>query len=85
MIKLLGYKGRLTGHGFRYTMSTILHKEGFDSAWIETQLAHVDKNAIREAYNHAQYLGGRKEMMQWYVDYLFSLHLNSFNAAKSLV
>lgn len=24
-------------------MSTILHEQGFDSAWIEMQLAHVDK------------------------------------------
>ncbi|MHA4940918.1 tyrosine-type recombinase/integrase [Enterobacter hormaechei] len=70
VIELLGYKGRVTGHGFRHTMSTILHEEGFDSAWIETQLAHVDKNAIRGAYNHAQYLDGRKEMMQWYGDYI---------------
>lgn len=73
VIELLGYKGRLTGHGFRHTMSTILHEEGFNSAWIETQLAHVDKNAIRGTYNHAQYLDGRTEMMQWYADYIESL------------
>ncbi|MCI5462360.1 tyrosine-type recombinase/integrase [Escherichia coli] len=73
VIELLGYKGRLTGHGFRHTMSTILHEEGFNSAWIETQLAHVDKNAIRGTYNHAQYLDGRREMMQWYADYIHSL------------
>ncbi|HHQ5382918.1 TPA: tyrosine-type recombinase/integrase, partial [Enterobacter hormaechei] len=73
VIELLGYKGRLTGHGFRHTMSTILHEEGFNSAWIETQLAHVDKNAIRGTYNHAQYLEGRREMMQKYADYVESL------------
>ena len=73
VIELLGYKGRLTGHGFRHTMSTILHEEGFNSAWIETQLAHVDKNAIRGTYNHAHYLDGRREMMQWYADYIGSL------------
>ncbi|HDU8662857.1 tyrosine-type recombinase/integrase [Serratia liquefaciens] len=70
VIELLGYKGRLTGHGFRHTMSTILHEQGYDSAWIEMQLAHVDKNSTRGAYNHAQYLDGRREMMQWYADYL---------------
>ncbi|MDM1844189.1 tyrosine-type recombinase/integrase [Serratia ureilytica] len=70
IIELLGYKGRLTGHGFRHTMSTILHEQGYDSTWIEMQLAHVDKNAIRGAYNHAQYLDGRRKMMQWYADYL---------------
>ncbi|MGJ5722183.1 tyrosine-type recombinase/integrase [Morganella sp. B601] len=73
VIELLGYKGRLTGHGFRHTMSTILHEKGFNSAWIETQLAHIDKNAIRGTYNHAQYLDGRREMMQWYADYMDEL------------
>lgn len=73
VIELLGYKGRLTGHGFRHTMSTILHEEGFNSEWIETQLAHVDKNVMRGAYNHAQYLDGRREMMQWYADYISGL------------
>lgn len=73
VIELLGYKGRLTGHGFRHTMSTILHERGFNSAWIELQLAHVDKNSIRGTYNHAQYLDGRREMIQWYADYLDSL------------
>lgn len=75
VIELLGYKGRLTGHGFRHTMSTILHEQGFNSAWIETQLAHVDKNAIRGTYNHAHYLEGRREMMQWYGDYIDNLEL----------
>lgn len=70
VIELLGYKGRATGHGFRHTMSTILHEHGFDSAWIEMQLAHVDKNSIRGTYNHAQYLERRREMLQWYSDYL---------------
>lgn len=66
----VGYDKRATGHGFRHTMSTILYEEGFHTAWIETQLAHVDKNTIRGTYNHAQYLEGRKEMMQWYGDYV---------------
>lgn len=61
MIELLGYKGRATGHGFRHTMSTILHEQGFDSTWIELQLAHVDKNTIRGTYNHAQYYLQRKK------------------------
>ena len=73
VIELLGYKGRLTGHGFRHAMSTILHEKGYNSAWIETQLAHIDKNAIRGTYNHAQYMDGRREMMQWYADYMDEL------------
>ncbi|ENT4821211.1 MAG: tyrosine-type recombinase/integrase [Klebsiella michiganensis] len=73
LVRRVGYAGRVTGHGFRHTMSTILHEQGFNSAWIELQLAHVDKNSIRGTYNHAQYLDGRREMMQWYADYLDSL------------
>ena len=52
-------------------MSTILHEEGFDSAWIEIQLAHADKNSIRAIYNHAQYLDGRARMLQIYADQLY--------------
>lgn len=72
VFKRIGYTGKVTGHGFRHTMSTVLHEEGFNTAWIETQLAHVDKNAIRGTYNHALYLEGRREMMQWYTDYITS-------------
>lgn len=74
VIELLGYKGRATGHGFRHTMSTILHENGFDSAWIEMQLAHVDKNSIRGTYNHAQYLEKRRSMLQWYSDFIFRMN-----------
>ncbi|WP_223952599.1 tyrosine-type recombinase/integrase [Citrobacter braakii] len=74
VFKRIGYTGKVTGHGFRHTMSTILHEEGFNTAWIETQLAHVDKNAIRGTYNHALYLEGRREMMQWYADHINANH-----------
>ncbi|MFR2415493.1 MAG: tyrosine-type recombinase/integrase, partial [Veillonella nakazawae] len=72
VIELLGYKGRATGHGFRHPMSTILlHEEGFDSAWIEAQLAHADKNSIRAIYNHAQYPDARARILQIYADQLY--------------
>ncbi|KFC85537.1 tyrosine-type recombinase/integrase [Hafnia alvei] len=74
VFKRIGYTGKVTGHGFRHTMSTILHEEGFNTAWIETQLAHVDKNAIRGTYNHALYLEGRRKMMQWYADHINANH-----------
>lgn len=61
-----GHRSRL-----RHTMSTISHEKGYNSAWIENQLAHVDKNFIRVTYNHAQYLEGRREMLQWYSDNLY--------------
>ncbi|VGE71559.1 putative site specific integrase [Klebsiella quasipneumoniae] len=62
-IKCIGYGGKVTGYGFRHTLSTILHEQGFDSAWIESKLAHVDKNNIRETYYHANYISNRKYMM----------------------
>lgn len=76
MIKRSGYGEKLTGHGFRHTMSTILHEKGYNSAWIELQLAHVDSNTIRGTYNRAQYLEGRREMLQWYADHIDSLAIN---------
>ncbi|EFN5785445.1 tyrosine-type recombinase/integrase [Escherichia coli] len=72
VIKRIGYGGKVTGHGFRHTFSTILHEMGYDSYCIEMQLAHVDKNIIRGTYNHAQYIDKRRDMMQWYSDYMFS-------------
>ncbi|MDN0120011.1 tyrosine-type recombinase/integrase [Yersinia frederiksenii] len=76
LIRRIGYAGRVTGHGFRHTMSTILHEQGYNTSWIETQLAHVDKNSIRGTYNHAQYLDGRREMLQWYANKLMGQELN---------
>ncbi len=77
LLKRSGYDGRATGHGFRHTMSTTLHEQGYPSEWVETQLAHVDKNSIRGTYNHAQYLEGRREMLQWYADHLDVLPCDS--------
>ncbi|QWA09506.1 tyrosine-type recombinase/integrase [Sodalis ligni] len=73
VIKRIGFDGRASGHGFRHTMSTILNDHGFDSDLIERQLAHIDRNKVRGIYNHAQYLDKRREMMQWYADYLDGL------------
>ncbi|WP_413725380.1 tyrosine-type recombinase/integrase [Sodalis sp. RH16] len=75
MIVAIEYKDRIVGHGFRHTMSTILNDQGFNSDWIEEQIAHADKNVIRGTYNHARYLEGRREMMQWYADYIDTLQL----------
>ncbi|VXD01030.1 hypothetical protein YERSI8AC_280145 [Enterobacterales bacterium 8AC] len=46
--------------GFRCTISTLQHEQSYNSVWIETQLAHVDKSSIRGTYNHAKYLDGRR-------------------------
>jgi len=67
----LGYKGRMTGHGFRSVASTAMNESGL---WtpdaIERQLAHYERNKVRGAYNRAQYLDERRQMMQWWADEL---------------
>lgn len=83
LLKRSGYDGRATGHGFRHTMSTTLHEQGYRSEWVETQLAHVDKNSIRGTYNHAQYLEGRREMLQWYAEHLEALSRRRAMEGKS--
>jgi integrase len=66
----MGYKGRMTGHGFRGIASTLLHEMGFNHAHIELQLAHQERDAVSAAYNHATYLRERARMMQHWADYL---------------
>lgn len=66
----LGYKGKMTGHGFRAVASTALNEMGFRPDIIERQLAHCERNAVRGAYNRAEYLEDRKVMMQQWADHL---------------
>lgn len=66
----MGYHKRATIHGFRGLASTILNEKGFNSDWIERQLAHSERNGVRSSYNYAQYLSGRREMMEWWSNYL---------------
>lgn len=66
----MGYHGRLTVHGFRSMASTVLNEHGWNRDWIELQLAHAEENEVRGAYNAAEYLSGRREMMRWWSDYL---------------
>lgn len=69
----LGYHSRMTGHGFRGIASTALNEMGYQSDWIERQLAHGERNGVRAAYNHAQYLPQRVKMMQHWADYIDSI------------
>ena len=70
ILNRIGYKGIATPHGFRSLASSILNEQGFNPDAIERQLAHVEENKIRAAYNRAEYLAERTEMMQWYSNYL---------------
>ncbi len=73
-LRNMGYeKTVVCPHGFRGTASTRLNELGYRSDIIEAQLAHVQENKIRAAYNHAEYLDERRKMMQEWADYLDSL------------
>jgi integrase len=73
MFQKMGYGGSFTPHGVRSTASTILNEKGFGRDAIERQLGHVERDEIRAAYNHADYLPERKIMMQAWADYLDQL------------
>jgi integrase len=73
-LRRLGYSNeQMTAHGFRAMASTRLNELGFPPDIIEKQLAHAERNKVRAAYNHASYLSQRREMMQFWADYLDSL------------
>jgi len=69
-LERMGYKGRMTGHGFRGLASTILHEQGYPHEHIELQLAHAPRNAVSAAYNHALYLEPRAKIMQDWADFM---------------
>lgn len=73
-LRRLGYgRDEMTVHGFRSMASTRLNEMGYRPDVIEAQLAHAEKNSVRDAYNRAQYVEERRRMMQEWADYLDSL------------
>jgi integrase len=80
-LRRLGYSGQeMTAHGFRAMASTRLNELGWATDVIERQLAHMERNRVRAAYNRAQYLAERREMMQAWADHLDELR----NAASGI-
>jgi len=72
-IERMGYGGEFSGHGFRSTASTYLHEMGWNEKAIERQLAHTERNKVKAAYNHAEYMTERREMMQAWADWIDGL------------
>jgi integrase len=73
-LRRLGYGvDEFTGHSFRSMASTLLNENGWNRDAIERQLAHVEGNSVRAAYNYAEHLEERRRMMQWWADYLDEL------------
>lgn len=70
-IKRLGYKGEMTGHGFRsLAMSTIKERLGYRHEIPDLQLAHSKGNKIDAAYDRAKFIEERTKMMQDWADYI---------------
>src|SRR3954469_20163936 len=73
-LRRIGYSGdEMTSHGFRTMASTLLNEQGVHPDLTELQLAHVERNTVRAAYNRAQRLAERRVMMQNWADYLNNL------------
>ena len=66
----MGYHSKATVHGFRAVFSTIANEAGYDGDVIEKALAHEERNRVRAAYHRSEYLEQRRELMQWWADYL---------------
>jgi integrase len=76
-LERLGFKGRMTGHGFRaLAMSTIKEQLGYRHEVIDRQLSHAPKSMVQRAYDRAKFLDERKIMMQDWADYLDNIALN---------
>ncbi|MBK5072057.1 tyrosine-type recombinase/integrase [Budviciaceae bacterium CWB-B4] len=69
-IKRAGFAGTLVAHGLRSIASTALNEHEFNPDAIEAALSHIDKNTVRRAYNRSDYLDSRKEIMQFWADYV---------------
>jgi integrase len=72
-LERMGYAGKFSGHGFRSTASTLLHELGWRSEVIERQLAHAERDKVKAAYNHAEYMPERRDMMQAWADWIDAL------------
>jgi hypothetical protein len=55
--------------------STLLHENGWDHEVIELQLAHARRDKVSAAYDRSRRLQERREMMQWWADYLDKLEI----------
>jgi integrase len=73
-LRRMGYEqGVMTAHGFRTMASTLLNEMGWPADAIERQLAHAERDGVRDAYNRAEYLAERQRMMQKWADHLDAL------------
>lgn len=83
-LRRMGYqKEEMSVHGFRSIASTLLNELGYNRDWIERQLAHGERNGVRAAYNHAEYLPERRKMMQEWSEYLLRLKRQAAHSERT--
>lgn len=76
-IKRMGYNGRMTGHRFRsLALDLLKEKLGYSYEVADRQLAHVPKSSVDRAYDRAQFLPQRVEMMQRCADFIDNVYLD---------
>ncbi len=83
VLRRIGYKNKLVAHGLRALASTTLNEQEFNPDVIEAALAHVDKNAIRKAYNRSKYLKPRTALMCWWSNHIENCSKGSLGIASS--
>lgn len=85
-LERMGYKGDMTGHGFRaLAMSTLKERLGIRHEVVDRQLAHSPKDKLEGAYDRARYLAERKTMMQTWADYIDSIASQSLLAYEQRI
>jgi len=70
LLHRMGFKGRMTGHGFRSVASTWANEAGYGADAIERQLAHSPEDKTRAAYNRAEFMPERRAMLVAWADWL---------------
>lgn len=70
LLHRIGYKGKMSGHGWRSVASTWANENSYNKDAIERQLAHTPDDKVRSAYNRAEYLPQRRELLQAWANWL---------------
>ena len=84
-LKRMDYGGQLVSHGMRSLAGTILNEHGFEPDIVESALAHTDKNTVRAAYNRAEYVDRRRDMMDWWSERLSQSRTTDSSVILSLL
>jgi integrase len=82
-LKRMGFNRILVAHGLRALASTILNEQGFAPDWIEAALAHTDRNDVRAAYNRAEYIERRRDMMTWWSQHIENASQGNMSVSNS--